>query len=149
MRSPPDHTASPDGPQGAAMSVHQGASEESTFWFLACSGALLTQRSILVAAQCVADEDKRQPLQPAQVKVVIDTRSQKSKDRPKGLHHLTVHHSTETTRTHPDRQNINVSCKINQTAANARSFINRGNLLNMFSSLSGTWRDPLALQGAL
>uniref|UniRef100_A0A3Q4AVI4 Uncharacterized protein n=1 Tax=Mola mola TaxID=94237 RepID=A0A3Q4AVI4_MOLML len=90
VRSPPDHTASPDGPQGAAMSVHQGASEESTFWFLACSGALLTQRSILVAAQCVADEDKRQPLQPAQVKVVIDTRSQKSKDRPKGLHHLTV-----------------------------------------------------------
>ncbi|KAI3376902.1 hypothetical protein L3Q82_000152 [Scortum barcoo] len=48
IRSPPDHGASTHGPSGATTSIQQGASEESTFWFLACSGALLTQRSVLV-----------------------------------------------------------------------------------------------------
>ncbi|TKS69516.1 Inactive serine protease PAMR1 [Collichthys lucidus] len=88
IRSPPDHTASTHGPPGATLSIQQGASEESTFWYLACSGALLTQRSVLVAAQCVVDKDKQQTLHPAQVKVVIGV--QTSTDRLKSLHHLRV-----------------------------------------------------------
>ncbi|KAE8297594.1 Inactive serine protease PAMR1 [Larimichthys crocea] len=88
IRSPPDHTASTHGPHGATLSIQQGASEESTFWYLACSGALLTQRSVLVAAQCVVDKDKQQTLHPAQVKVVIGV--QTSTDRLKSLHHLRV-----------------------------------------------------------
>uniref|UniRef100_A0A3Q3JMY0 Uncharacterized protein n=1 Tax=Monopterus albus TaxID=43700 RepID=A0A3Q3JMY0_MONAL len=56
IRSPPDLT---------------GTSEESSFWYLACSGALLTQRSVLVTAQCVVDKDKQGPLHPAHMKVVI------------------------------------------------------------------------------
>lgn len=75
------------------MSIQQGASEESTFWVLACSGALLTQRSVLVAAQCVVDKDKQQPRQPEQVKVVTDMLDQTSKDRLKSMHHLRVPHS--------------------------------------------------------
>lgn len=75
------------------MSVQQGASEESTFWFLACSGALLTQHSVLVAAQCVVDKDKQQTLQPAQVKVVMGMQHQTSKDRLKSPHQFTVQHS--------------------------------------------------------
>ncbi|XP_041792258.1 inactive serine protease PAMR1 isoform X1 [Chelmon rostratus] len=90
IRSPPDHTASTHRPPGIAVSLQQGASEESTFWYLACSGALLAQRSILVSAQCVVDKDKLQTLHPAQVKVVIGTQHQTSKDWLKSMNHLRV-----------------------------------------------------------
>lgn len=72
------------------MSVHQGASEESTFWLLACSGALLSQRDVLVAARCVLDKDTLRSLQPAQVRVVLGTQYQASTDRLKTLPHLRV-----------------------------------------------------------
>ncbi|XP_042344706.1 inactive serine protease PAMR1-like isoform X2 [Plectropomus leopardus] len=90
IRSPPDHTASTPRPRGVTLSVQQGASEESSFWYLACSGALLSQRSVLVAAQCVVDKDKQQTLHPAHVKVVIGVQYQTPKDRLKSLHHLRV-----------------------------------------------------------
>lgn len=70
------------------MSVHQGASEESTFWLLACSGALLSQRSVLVAARCVLDKDKQRSLQPDQVRVVLGTQYQT--DELKTMRHLRV-----------------------------------------------------------
>lgn len=70
------------------MSVHQGASEESTFWLLACSGALLSQRSVLVAARCVRDKGTQQGLWPEQVRVVLGTHYQT--DEPKTLRHLRV-----------------------------------------------------------
>lgn len=69
------------------MFVQQGDSEESTFWVLACSGALLSQRSILVAAQCVVDGDKRQTLQPAHIRVVMGVHQQR-----KSLRRLMVPH---------------------------------------------------------
>ncbi|CAJ1049222.1 inactive serine protease PAMR1 [Xyrichtys novacula] len=90
IRSPPDHISSTHRPRGIPMSIQQGASEESTFWSLACSGALLTQRSVLVAAQCVVDKDKLQTLHPAHVKVVVGLQLQGSSNRLKGLHHLRV-----------------------------------------------------------
>nr|XP_046250802.1 inactive serine protease PAMR1 [Scatophagus argus] len=90
IRSPPDQTTSTQTPRGITVSIQQGASEESTFWHLACSGALLTQRSVLVAAQCMVDKDNQQTLHPTQVKVVIDVEHQTSKDRLKSLHHLRV-----------------------------------------------------------
>nr|XP_029135852.1 inactive serine protease PAMR1-like [Labrus bergylta] len=90
IRSPPDHTASTHTPRGKTVSIQQGASEESTFWSLACSGALLTQRSVLVAAQCVVNKDKLQTLHPAHVKVVVGVQHQGSSNRLKGLHHLRV-----------------------------------------------------------
>ncbi len=93
IRSPPDHTASTHKPHGITTSIQQGASEESTFWYLACSGALLTQRSVLVAAQCVVDKDKQQTRHPAHVKVVIGMQLQTSKDQLKSLRHFRVQHS--------------------------------------------------------
>ncbi|XP_031704491.1 inactive serine protease PAMR1 [Anarrhichthys ocellatus] len=90
IRSPPDRNASVHGPRGVTMSVQQGASEKSTFWHLACSGALLSQRSVLVAAQCVVDKDKQQTLHTAHVKVVIGVQDLTSKDRQKSLLHLRV-----------------------------------------------------------
>lgn len=87
IRSPPD-PSSTVGPPGAAMFVQQGDSEESTFWVLACSGALLSQRSILVAAQCVVD--KHQTLQPAHMRVVMGVHHQRKSLRwlmvPDDLH---------------------------------------------------------------
>ncbi|XP_071345470.1 inactive serine protease PAMR1 [Trachinotus anak] len=87
IRSPPDHTASTHRSRGMSISDQQEVSEESPFWYLACSGALLTQRSVLVAAQCVVDKDKRQPLHSAHVKVVIGTHRL---DRLKSQRHLRV-----------------------------------------------------------
>ncbi|XP_026175927.1 inactive serine protease PAMR1 isoform X2 [Mastacembelus armatus] len=90
IRSPPDHTASTHRARGMTMSEKQGISEESLFWYLACSGALLTQHSVLVTAQCVVDKHKQQPLHPAHVKVVIGIQHHPSKNRLKSLHHLRV-----------------------------------------------------------
>ncbi|KAM9861144.1 inactive serine protease PAMR1 [Aulostomus maculatus] len=90
IRSPPEHTASSHRPPVTAMSHQQGASEESTFWYLACSGALLSQRSILVAAHCVADEDKQQPIQSANVKVLVGMQRQTATSQMKNLHFLRV-----------------------------------------------------------
>ncbi|XP_068580437.1 inactive serine protease PAMR1 isoform X2 [Cebidichthys violaceus] len=91
IRSPPDRNASSaHGPRGVTVSVQQGASEESTFWRLACSGALLSQRGVLVAARCVVDKDEQQTLHPARVKVVLGVRELTSEGRHKSPHHLRV-----------------------------------------------------------
>jgi len=71
----------------------QGASEETTFWSLACSGALVAQRRVLVAAQCVLDKGNQQPFDPAHVKVVIGMKSLTSRDLLKSSHHLKVQHN--------------------------------------------------------
>ncbi|XP_035020888.1 inactive serine protease PAMR1 isoform X1 [Hippoglossus stenolepis] len=90
VRSPPDRTARGHRSQG--VSGGREASEESTFWLLACSGALLAQRSVLVAARCVVDKDEQRPLHPAHVKVVIGVQQQHqaSRAQSKSLHHLRV-----------------------------------------------------------
>ncbi|XP_029904515.1 inactive serine protease PAMR1 [Myripristis murdjan] len=73
-----------------SMSDQQGASEESGFWYLACSGALVTQRSVLLPAQCVAERDKQQPLNPEHVKVVLGIQQQTAQAQTKSLQHLRV-----------------------------------------------------------
>ncbi|XP_029987073.1 inactive serine protease PAMR1 [Sphaeramia orbicularis] len=88
IRLAPDGAAGSHRPRDTSTSDQQEASEESTFWKLACSGALLSQRSVLVAAQCVADRKRRQPLQPAHVKMVVG--AQAVKKPMKSLHHLRV-----------------------------------------------------------
>ncbi|KAK2919904.1 inactive serine protease PAMR1-like [Channa argus] len=90
IRSPPAHSASTHRSNGKAVSDQPGFSEESTFWYLACSGALLTQHSVLVTAQCVVDTNKQQPLHPAHVKVAIGMRYQTQMDQLKSLHYLRV-----------------------------------------------------------
>ncbi|XP_069561565.1 inactive serine protease PAMR1 [Brachyistius frenatus] len=88
VRSPPDHAASSHGSRGRTVSDQRGASEESSFWVLACSGALVGQRRVLAAAQCVVDKDKRRALHAAHVKVVAQ--QQTSRERLRNQHHLKV-----------------------------------------------------------
>uniref|UniRef100_A0A3B4Z037 Inactive serine protease PAMR1-like n=1 Tax=Stegastes partitus TaxID=144197 RepID=A0A3B4Z037_9TELE len=90
IRSPPDHAGSSHGSHGGAMPDQQGASEESSFWVLACSGALLAQRRVLVAAQCVLDKDTQRLLHPQHVKVVVGLQQQTARDLMKGPHQLRV-----------------------------------------------------------
>ncbi|XP_072237300.1 inactive serine protease PAMR1 [Leuresthes tenuis] len=90
IRSPPDHTASSHGSPEETVLDQQGASEEPTFWSLACSGALVAQRRVLVAAQCVLNKVNQQPFDPAHVKVVIGMKSLTSRDLLKSSHHLKV-----------------------------------------------------------
>ncbi|KAM3876883.1 inactive serine protease PAMR1 [Diretmus argenteus] len=70
------------------LSDQQRPSEESMFWSLACSGALLTHRSVLVAAHCVVEQDEQQPLQPAHVKVIVGVGP--SRGKANTLQHLRV-----------------------------------------------------------
>ncbi|XP_039460788.1 limulus clotting factor C [Oreochromis aureus] len=90
IRSPPDHTVSTYTSPGRIITDQQGASEESTFWFLACSGALVAQHRVLVVAQCVVDKNKQQPIQPEHVKVVIGKQYHTPRDVLKSQHHLRV-----------------------------------------------------------
>ncbi|KAK2853697.1 hypothetical protein Q5P01_006358 [Channa striata] len=90
IRSPPAHTPSTHRSHGTTVSDRQGFSEESTFWYLACSGALLSQHSVLVTAQCVVDTHKRRPLHPAHVKVAVGMLHKTQMDQLKSLHHLRV-----------------------------------------------------------
>uniref|UniRef100_A0A667Z448 Inactive serine protease PAMR1 n=1 Tax=Myripristis murdjan TaxID=586833 RepID=A0A667Z448_9TELE len=64
--------------------------DRSGFWYLACSGALVTQRSVLLPAQCVAERDKQQPLNPEHVKVVLGIQQQTAQAQTKSLQHLRV-----------------------------------------------------------
>uniref|UniRef100_A0A672G6C7 Si:ch211-102l7.3 n=1 Tax=Salarias fasciatus TaxID=181472 RepID=A0A672G6C7_SALFA len=52
----------------------------SSFWHLVCSGALVAQRRVLVAARCVVGPDGQRPLHPAHVKVVPGTQYQTSRN---------------------------------------------------------------------
>uniref|UniRef100_A0A665TDH0 Si:ch211-102l7.3 n=1 Tax=Echeneis naucrates TaxID=173247 RepID=A0A665TDH0_ECHNA len=84
----PGESSKTQWPWHAAIYIRSPPDQESSFWYLACSGALLTQRSVLVAAQCVTHGDEQQPLHPAHVKVVIQ--QQTSKDSLKSQRHLRV-----------------------------------------------------------
>ncbi|XP_076011946.1 inactive serine protease PAMR1 [Genypterus blacodes] len=90
IRSPPDHSARTHRPHVLTLSDQQGASEESTFWYLACSGSLITQHSVVVAAHCVVEKGTQQPLHPGHVKVVVGMKYHRSRDKRKSQQHLRV-----------------------------------------------------------
>lgn len=77
IRSPPDHPESAHRAGGGTALAQQGASEESTFWFLACSGAL-------VATRCVAGKDRQQPFHTHHVKIVTGGGSPEKPAAPQG-----------------------------------------------------------------
>lgn len=59
-------------------------------WRLVCSGALVNQRSVVVAAHCVTELGKVYPLDAAKIKVVVGKYYRDDGRNSKGLQHLRV-----------------------------------------------------------
>lgn len=71
---------------GAGTGNHDGASD----WQLVCSGALINQRSVVVAAHCVTELGKVYPLDAAKIKVVVGKHFRDDQRETKGVQHLRV-----------------------------------------------------------
>uniref|UniRef100_A0A673BQD9 Peptidase domain containing associated with muscle regeneration 1 n=1 Tax=Sphaeramia orbicularis TaxID=375764 RepID=A0A673BQD9_9TELE len=64
--------------------------DQASDWQLVCSGALVNQRSVVVAAHCVTELGKVYPLDAAKVKVVVGKHYRDDHRENKGLQHLRV-----------------------------------------------------------
>ncbi|XP_076847849.1 inactive serine protease PAMR1 [Brachyhypopomus gauderio] len=83
--------AGPAGGVGEVLGLTDGyGGLEAGGWQLVCSGALLNQRSVVVAAHCVTELGKLYPLEVATVRVVLGKRFRHDLRHNKGLQQLRV-----------------------------------------------------------
>ncbi|XP_070687463.1 inactive serine protease PAMR1 [Pempheris klunzingeri] len=67
-----------------------GGPSQASDWQLVCSGALVNQRSVVVAAHCVTELGKVYPLDASKIKVVVGKHYRDDRRDSKGLQHLRV-----------------------------------------------------------
>lgn len=63
---------------------------QASDWQLVCSGALVNQKSVVVAAHCVTELDKVYPVDTATIKVVVGKHYRDDHREKKGPQHLRV-----------------------------------------------------------
>lgn len=86
MTSGDGHTGTVKTDGGAGPGMHDLESD----WQLVCSGALVNQRSVVVAAHCVTELGKVYPLETAKLKVVVGKHFRDDQKEDKGPQHLRV-----------------------------------------------------------
>uniref|UniRef100_A0A8C3B3G6 Inactive serine protease PAMR1 n=1 Tax=Cyclopterus lumpus TaxID=8103 RepID=A0A8C3B3G6_CYCLU len=74
----------------AAIYRRTGSHNRTTDWQLVCSGALVNQKRVVVAAHCVTELEKVYPLDAAKIKVVVGKQYRDDHRESKGLQHLRV-----------------------------------------------------------
>lgn len=70
--------------------AESGMQDLESDWQLVCSGALVNQRSVVVAAHCVTELGKVYPLETAKLKVVVGKHFRDDQREDKGPQHLRV-----------------------------------------------------------
>lgn len=63
---------------------------QASDWQLVCSGALVNQRSLVVAAHCVTELGKMYPVDTVSIKVVVGKHYRDDQRENKGSQHLRV-----------------------------------------------------------
>uniref|UniRef100_A0A3B5AEV3 Inactive serine protease PAMR1-like n=1 Tax=Stegastes partitus TaxID=144197 RepID=A0A3B5AEV3_9TELE len=77
-------------PWMAAIYRRTGSHNQASDWQLVCSGALVNQRSLVVAAHCVTELGKLYPVDTATIKVVVGKHYRDDHRESKGPQHLRV-----------------------------------------------------------
>lgn len=77
-------------PEAAVAEADEGEETGTDSWQLVCSGALVNQRSVVVAAHCVTELGKAHPISTADVKVVMGKHYRSELRETKSLQHLRV-----------------------------------------------------------
>lgn len=70
--------------------AEMGKYDQASDWQLVCSGALVNQRSVVVAAHCVTELGKVYPLDAAKIRVVVGKHYRDDHRESKALQHLRV-----------------------------------------------------------
>lgn len=122
-----------------------GRHDRAPDWQLVCSGALVNQKRVVVAAHCVTELEKVYPLDAAKIKVVVGKQYRDDHRESKGLQHLRV----------SDASACLLMLPLNQTYRESMSFSIRWppllfiqTTIPIFSTLTWLWSSYWTKRGS-